>query len=198
VRALRGVRRLLARVISPRVRELPPVAAVIAAASAMGAADVAEVVALLAAQDVSVWVSGGWGVDALVGRRTRRHDDLDLLVDRDDTPRAITALRATGYRQVGANVVEHALLPERVLLHHPRGYAIDLHPVDVDEWLRDTVAPQLPGEADPAAAAFATGHLDDRAVPCLSRALQLAAHRGYEAREVDRRDVALLQDAAPG
>jgi hypothetical protein len=28
-----------------------------------------------------VWIAGGWGVDALVGRQTRIHSDLDLAVD---------------------------------------------------------------------------------------------------------------------
>ena len=28
-----------------------------------------------------VWIAGGWGVDALVGRQTRIHSDLELAVD---------------------------------------------------------------------------------------------------------------------
>lgn len=29
----------------------------------------------------TVWLGGGWGVDALAGRETRPHGDLDLCVD---------------------------------------------------------------------------------------------------------------------
>lgn len=35
----------------------------------------------LTAAGIRVWVDGGWGVDALVGRQTRHHDDLADLAD---------------------------------------------------------------------------------------------------------------------
>jgi lincosamide nucleotidyltransferase A/C/D/E len=31
-----------------------------------------------------VWLDGGWGVDALLGYRSRPHQDLDLVIARDD------------------------------------------------------------------------------------------------------------------
>ncbi|MDQ3485221.1 MAG: hypothetical protein M3445_07400 [Actinomycetota bacterium] len=43
-----------------------------------------EVLAILAALEATgtrLWVAGGWGVDALVGRQTRARRDLDLLLD---------------------------------------------------------------------------------------------------------------------
>lgn len=49
---------------------------------ATSVADVHRVLDLLSDADVETWVSGGWGVDALVGRQTRTHRDLDLLVPR--------------------------------------------------------------------------------------------------------------------
>ena len=36
---------------------------------------------------VACWVMGGWGVDALLGRETRTHHDLDLLISVDDLGR---------------------------------------------------------------------------------------------------------------
>ena len=37
-------------------------------------------------------IEGGWGVDALLGRQTRDHRDLDLAVRMEDVERLCTAL----------------------------------------------------------------------------------------------------------
>jgi hypothetical protein len=43
-----------------------------------------------------VWLDGGWGIDALLGRETRTHADLDLVIDRDQAvPRRGCADAAT-------------------------------------------------------------------------------------------------------
>ena len=47
----------------------------------MQAADAVMVSGVFEAADVRAWVEGGWGVDALMGRQTRDHDDVDLAVD---------------------------------------------------------------------------------------------------------------------
>lgn len=51
----------------------------------------------LAEEGIQAWVSGGWGVDAIAGRQTRPHQDLDLLVAIDDGDRARTILEAHGF-----------------------------------------------------------------------------------------------------
>ena len=138
-------------------------------------------------------------MDALVGRRTRRHADLDLLVDAGHEDAGVAPCcggRAIA-RSRGRALIEGALFPERTWLADARGRQIDLHPVAFDVWLTSTAAALLPGRADPAAAAFAQGYLEGEPVPCLSREVQLAAHEGYAHRRVDDRDVALLRDLAP-
>ena len=40
--------------------------------------------AMLVQRHIRCWVAGGWGVDALLGRETRPHHDLDPLVSLDD------------------------------------------------------------------------------------------------------------------
>ena len=44
----------------------------------MTARDVAEIVGGLAADGITVWVDGGWCVEALVGVELREHGDLDV------------------------------------------------------------------------------------------------------------------------
>jgi len=52
----------------------------------MTLSDVVEIVSGLEAAGVTVWVDGGWCVDALVGRQVRDHEDLDIAVRLSDEP----------------------------------------------------------------------------------------------------------------
>ncbi len=70
--------------------------------------------------------AGGWGVDALVGRQTRTHLDLDLAVDATSEAVAVELLRQRGY------AVETDWRPVRVELAAPGRGRVDLHPVVVD------------------------------------------------------------------
>ncbi len=58
----------------------------------MTAEDVIDLLAALDAGGLAYWVDGGWGLDALLGRQTRTHRDLDLGVRLDDVPRIETLL----------------------------------------------------------------------------------------------------------
>jgi lincosamide nucleotidyltransferase A/C/D/E len=154
--------------------------------------NVIEALDALSAAGVSAWVAGGWGVDALEGRGTRAHRDLDLVIDRADERHALAALAERGYCNPEVSVVEGALLPRRILVHTAAGRAIDVHPVELRSWLALDVAALMDLGSDPAGAAFAEGVLGGRPVACLSRALQLRAHQGYKHRETDLHDLDVL------
>ena len=62
------------------------------------ASDVLAVLDQLDRAGVVVWLDGGWGVDALLGGQSRPHQDLDLVIDRDDSEAAQTALAGMGFR----------------------------------------------------------------------------------------------------
>jgi Aminoglycoside-2''-adenylyltransferase len=47
--------------------------------SEMTAKDAIELYKLFEQHGIKVWIDGGWGVDALLGHQTRKHDDLDVL-----------------------------------------------------------------------------------------------------------------------
>ena len=88
--------------------------------------EVLGIVADLTEAGCSVWVAGGWGVDALVGRQTRLHRDLDLALDADNETVALSALERRGYR------METDWRPVRVeLVAEGRGW-VDVHPVVFD------------------------------------------------------------------
>jgi hypothetical protein len=105
----RSVRRssmLLARAVYRRldgwgtfqITSLPIVRRVHERLFVMRSGDVVRVMSTLASAGVAAWVAGGWGTDALLGRQTRLHQDLDLVVDsQDGAERLINALAVLGY-----------------------------------------------------------------------------------------------------
>lgn len=158
----------------------------------MTARDVHVVLDLLAAARCPAWVAGGWGVDALVGRQTRRHRDLDLAIDGVGEPAALSALAGLGYR------IESDWRPVRVELAAPGDRWVDLHPLVLDHDGRGTQAGLDGTVFTYPADCFVTGTIDGRTVGCLSVAQQLTFHSGYVPREVDLADLALLRDLRGG
>ena len=63
----------------------------------MQASTVAMIVSGLEAAAIAVWVDGGWCIDALLGRQSRPHSDLDLAVDRRNVERLCGWLAQHGY-----------------------------------------------------------------------------------------------------
>jgi lincosamide nucleotidyltransferase A/C/D/E len=62
------------------------------------AEDVIELYSGLRAEGVRIWVDGGWGIDALLGRQTRLHKDFDALVALEDLPALTTSWAVVGSR----------------------------------------------------------------------------------------------------
>lgn len=147
-----------------------------------------EVLAILSAVEATgtrLGVAGGWGVDALVGRPTRAHRDLALLVDSQrleeclvSWPGGATRWRRTGCR-FGSKSSQLARLGGRAPGAAGCGWKwcagrVDRHPV------------RLPG-----------GLLCDsqprrRGVPCLTAARQRLLYTGYKTRPQDVDDLGLL------
>jgi lincosamide nucleotidyltransferase A/C/D/E len=127
----------------------------------------------LAAAGVVAWVDGGWGVDALIGRQTREHDDLDLVVDAHAVNQVRTMLLSDGYRVV------RDWLPTAIAFAHSEGRGVDLHPVELTaDGGGDQV--QLEGDTRWHYGPPTTGRIGDRTVACCTLETQLAAHLGYE------------------
>ena len=156
-------------------------------AAGMPLTEVHRILDVLEALPCVVWMSGGWGVDALVGHQTRPHRDLDLGFDASREVQVLAALQGLGY------AVETDWRPVRVELVAPTDRWVDLHPVVLDAD-GDGVQAGFDGAVFtyPLAARRA-GLLGGREVPCLSVMKQLELHRGYEPRPVDLHDLAVLE-----
>ncbi len=152
----------------------------------MEGGDVIDLIRALVDQRINAWVGGGWAVDALVGRQTRPHHDLDLAVDADHLPSLLELLAGRGF------LVTVDWSPSRLELTTPDGRTVDLHPVELGS---DGCGIQqgLDGDAfHYACDGFTTGRIDGAVVPCLSAEQQLRFRSGYAPRPVDHHDVALL------
>lgn len=156
----------------------------------MDAPSVLRLMASLREAGVRAWIAGGWGVDALVGRQTRPHRDLDLIHDVEHETAALEVLRGHGFRETADE------RPVRFVLRNGDGLELDMHPV---AFAPDGSARQSTYEEgvffDYPAGCFVTGTIDDETVPCVSAAQQVYFHQGYEPAERDLHDMAQLRAA---
>lgn len=136
----------------------------------MDTEDVVDVLDRLDAAKIEWWVDGGWGVDALLGEETRSHDDLDLVVRREEIER-LPALFPE------FEPVEKEWRPARFVLRDGADRQIDFHPVEFDErgdgWqeLNDGTRGRYP-----AADLEGRGRIGGRGVRCITPELQLRHH----------------------
>jgi lincosamide nucleotidyltransferase A/C/D/E len=132
------------------------------------------------------WLEGGWGIDALIGRQTRAHRDIDVDIDAQREAAALSALEVLGY------VIETDWRPNRVELVAPRRGWVDVHRLLINS---DGSAhqPALGGGYHHFPKSyFVTGSLEGAPVPCVSVAAQRRFHSGYELSEADLHDLEQL------
>lgn len=161
----------------------------------MSATDVSAIATALRAGGIRFFLGGGWGIDALAGFESRTHQDVDIVLDdlRSSLPGVQDALGRIGYRRISADTAG-MWLPHRVKFEDRDRHLVEVLGID---WDLLAAARELFGSADSRPAGwrdriFATGLLDGRAVPCLSRDAQRLFHRGYTLRQTDYHDLALL------
>jgi lincosamide nucleotidyltransferase A/C/D/E len=148
---------------------------------------VSRLLDLFARAGVDVWVDGGWGVDALIGRQTRPHSDLDLVVPAGSIATLRSVLEREGFE------VSRDWLPTALALRHADGRELDLHPVEpTPDGGGDQI--QLDGvkrfHYEPAV----RGTIGGIEVRCCSVGTQLRAHLGYDPGNNDYADMHLLRD----
>ncbi len=154
----------------------------------MTESDVRQLLDVLAG--LRLWLDGGWGVDALLGKPTREHSDLDAAIDRTDLDEAARRLRELGFEH--APDIEPGE-PARYVMRDTRGRQVDFHVLvfdaDRDGWQTLADGQRIRYSA---ADLDARGEIAGRTVACISPALQLRHHTGYEPNERDRVDIARL------
>jgi lincosamide nucleotidyltransferase A/C/D/E len=156
-------------------------------------------IAALQQRGVAACVAGGWAVDALLGRQTRPHSDLDIWVDAADAESLFAAFVDHGVDRLYPWPGDR---PWNFVLHDGRSCRVDLH---FYEPLGDgrltyggIAAPFVLTEAD----LDGRGTIVGTPVRCEAAEFALRTHSGYALRRTDRQDVAALCEhfgmGAPG
>ncbi|RMI34161.1 nucleotidyltransferase domain-containing protein [Nocardia stercoris] len=152
----------------------------------MQAHDVLSLYRAVTEAGVAIWIDGGWCVDALLGRQTRDHSDLDLAVQRDQADRLREILATLGY------------LPDpkpddtlwNYVLTGPDSRSVDIHVVEYDS--AGAVSYGIPY---PFGSLTGTGHIDGTPVACVDPEWMFRFKTSYPPEDKDRHDVAALAAA---
>jgi lincosamide nucleotidyltransferase A/C/D/E len=146
----------------------------------MTAQDVIEIVNLLNQNSIEVIIDGGWGVDALLGKQTRPHQDLDVAVMHKDAPKIRALLASRGYREVPRDDSWEC----NFVLGDDQGHLFDLHSCTFDEAGNNIFGVKYPYDS-----LRGTGSINGFAVKCIPPAWMVKFHSGYKLDDNDYQDV---------
>lgn len=152
-----------------------------------------------------MWLTGGWGIDALLGEQTRPHKDLDLIMLLDDAGRMREILSGDGYDlvwlweenlwTVDAQGIE---TPTAFILQDAHERQLDIHTMRLDEDGNGIPAWQEEGLVFSAQGLAGEGTIAGVAVRCLSPEMQVVCHTGYVLPDYQARDLRLLRNRFGG
>ena len=156
---------------------------------------------------VELWLMGGWGVDALLGRQTRDHHDLDVLIEVESLERFRQRLDDLDFAFQFvwddetwwvSDVSWSGPVPQPTafVYAHEDGREVDTHVVRREADNSITALWTSPYELT-AEALSGRGVVGTRPVRCLTAAMQRRAHTGYELPPHHAADIRLLAEAMP-
>ncbi len=155
------------------------------AGDALSANDVHDVYESMQTRGVTIWLDGGWGVDALLGKQTRPHGDIDVVIQKKDESLVREYLTENGFTEI----LRGDSSPYNFMLGNTEAQFIDIHVIELDEAGNGIYGPKENGVQYEADALSGTGKIADKAVKCISPEWVVKFHTGYELRECDFHDV---------
>jgi lincosamide nucleotidyltransferase A/C/D/E len=146
--------------------------------------DAIEIVTWAEENGISIWIDGGWGVDALLEGETRVHNDIDLFVDKSSSDRFTDILKEKGF----AEVIKSYTTASHTVWEDAKGRIIDLHIFKFNEQGHIV----FEGKTYPPKVFSGIGKIGDKVVKCVDAENQVIFHLGYDYNENDVHDVKLL------
>lgn len=147
--------------------------------------DAIEIIHLLNRYDITVIVDGGWGVDALLGRQTREHEDLDIAILHKDVPMLREVLSEIGFKEIPRNDSWEC----NFVLEDDLGRQVDVHSCTFDENGKNVFGVDYPLESW-----MGKGEINGVAVRCVPVDWMVKFHTGYRLDQNDFLDVKALCD----
>lgn len=144
---------------------------------------VKEFIDLYTNLEIDVIIDGGWGVDALLGRQTREHEDLDIAIDHDNMPPLKRVLEEQGFTKEDFPEVRDC----NFKMVHPDGRQIDFHTYRLND-----KGENIYGIAYVPEHLTGRGVIAGREVRCIDPHWMVKFHTWYEPDENDYHDVKLL------
>ncbi len=155
----------------------------------MTAADVIHLLDVMERAGVSVWIDGGWAVDANLGEQTRPHRDLDIVIEEKYVSRALHVLERLAF----GPVEEDDAKPWNFVLANTGGHQVDFHVVVLAADGRGLYGPQDDdGDSYPAESLTGVGTIVGRTVRCTTPEALVGFHTGYDLGDTDWADVKAL------
>ena len=154
----------------------------------MTSTDVISFYTELDKRGIEIWINGGWGVDALLGKQTRPHEDLDIVIQQKDLQEARELLEKRGYK----NVERDDTSPWNFVLGDNKGREIDFHVILFDDKGNGIYGPAERGFMYPAGSLLGTGKINGHSVRCVSPQQMVKFRAEYKPREKDFKDVSAL------
>ena len=152
------------------------------------AEDVVDLCDALENLGIKIWIDGGWGVDALLGKQTRPHKDVDITIQEKDLARFREYLESHGYKEVERDEDKKW----NFVLGDDEGHEVDVHAVVFDAEGNGIYGPVENGDIYPAASLTGIGMINGRTIQCISPEWLIKFHSGYELKEKDFKDVSAL------
>jgi lincosamide nucleotidyltransferase A/C/D/E len=163
--------------------------------------DVIRIYKYLSGNNVQVWLTGGWGIDALLGEQTRPHKDLDIIMLLEDVRRMCQLLEPEGFQlkeiwaenrwvfdTLGNNSATAFVLGDK------QDRELDVHAITLDDrgngipaWERDE------GDIFTQQDLSALGTIAGFAVKCITPEKQVFCHMGYQLPDKQLQDLGLLR-----
>jgi lincosamide nucleotidyltransferase A/C/D/E len=149
----------------------------------MSADAAVELMQLFDQHNIDIVVDGGWGVDALLGKQTRSHGDLDIALQHKDVPKLRALLEARGYKDVPRDDTRDC----NFVLGDDQGHEVDFHSYTFDAHGKLVFGVEYPPDSLTGA-----GSIQGYPVKCIAPEWAVKFHSGYTLDENDYRDVSAL------
>ncbi len=145
--------------------------------------DVLDIYNLFNQNKITIWVDGGWCIDALLGKQTREHPDLDIAVQRKDNTRLRELLESKGFQEQKRNDSVQWMY----VLRNGDGKQVDVHAFEYDD-----AGKNVYGIEYPYGSLTGKGTINGQEVNCISPEWMFKFKTAYKPKDKDKSDVNAL------